>query len=82
MWWNFIGRPAETATDPLEHLALAVGGHRSAKTSTNLPTASQGADVGKEIVDRKRDTVTDTIGLPLMLLATAAGLRDGTSGRR
>ncbi len=59
-----------------------VGGHRSAKTSTNVSTASQGTDVGKETVGRKRDTITDTIGLPLMLLVTAASLRDGTSGRR
>ncbi|MFJ6214539.1 IS5 family transposase [Streptomyces sp. NPDC092296] len=55
---------------------------QSVKTSTNVPAASQGVDVGKKIAGRKRNIVTDTIGLPLVVLVTAASVRDGTAGRQ
>jgi transposase len=52
------------------------------KTSTNVPAATQGIDAGKKIVGRKRNIVTDTIGLLLMVLVTAASVQDGTAGRQ
>ncbi|PBC70338.1 transposase [Streptomyces sp. TLI_235] len=55
---------------------------QSIKTSTNVPVAGQGADVGKRIVGRKRNIVTDTIGLLLVVLVTAASVQDGTAGRQ
>ncbi len=55
---------------------------QSVKTSTNVPAATQGADVGKRIVGRKRNIVTDTIGLLLVVLVTAASVQDGTAGRQ
>ncbi len=55
---------------------------QSVKTSTNVPTSSQGVDVGKKIVGRKRSIVTDTIGLLLMILVTAASVQDGAAGKQ
>jgi len=55
---------------------------QSVKTSTNVPAATQGADVGKKITGRKRSIVTDTIGLLLAVLVTAASVQDGTAGRQ
>lgn len=55
---------------------------QSVKTSTNVPAATQGVDVGKRIVGRKRSIVTDTIGLLLVVLVTAASVQDGTAGQQ
>jgi transposase len=38
---------------------------QSVKTSTNVPVTTQGTDVGKKIVGRKRGIITDTLGLRL-----------------
>ncbi|MEU7584663.1 IS5 family transposase [Streptomyces sp. NPDC041068] len=54
---------------------------QSVKTSTSVPTASQGIDAGKKIVGRKRSILTDTLGLLLAVLVTAAGVQDSTAGR-
>jgi hypothetical protein len=43
---------------------------QSVKTSTSVPAAGQGIDAGKKIVGRKRNIVTDTIGLLLAVLVT------------
>jgi transposase len=45
-----------------------------------VPTSGQGADAGKKIVGRKRHIVTDTLGLLLAVLVTAASVPDGTAG--
>ena len=55
---------------------------QSVKTSTNVPAASQGPDAGKKIVGRKRNIVTDTIGLLLVVLVTAASVQDNAAGRQ
>ncbi|MFF6918586.1 transposase [Streptomyces sp. NPDC012466] len=49
---------------------------QSVKTSTSGPASSQGTDAGKKIVGRKRSIVTDTIGLLLAVLVTAASVQD------
>jgi transposase len=53
---------------------------QSVKTSTNVPTASQGIDAGKRIVGRKRGIITDTLGLLLAVIVTAASVSDNTIG--
>ena len=47
---------------------------QSVKTATSVPAASQGTDAGHKIVGRKRSIVTETIGLLLAVLVTAAGV--------
>jgi transposase len=53
---------------------------QSVKTSTNAPAATQGIDAGKKIVGRKRGIVTDTLGLLLAVIVTAASTSDNTIG--
>ena len=53
---------------------------QSVKTSTNAPAATQGVDAGKKIVGRKRGIVTDTLGLLLAVIVTAASASDNTVG--
>ncbi|SED46490.1 Transposase [Streptomyces sp. 2231.1] len=55
---------------------------QSVKTSTSVPAASQGIDAGKKIVGRKRNIVTDTLGLLLAVLVTAASVQDSVAGTR
>ncbi|SCF00360.1 transposase, IS4 family [Micromonospora purpureochromogenes] len=53
---------------------------QSVKTSTNASAATQGIDAGKKIVGRKRGIVTDTLGLLLAVIVTAASASDNTIG--
>jgi transposase len=53
---------------------------QSVKTSTNVPAATQGTDAGKKIVGRKRGIITDTLGLLLAVIVTAASVSDNTIG--
>jgi transposase len=55
---------------------------QSVKTSTSVPTKSQGTDAGKKIVGRKRSIITDTLGLLLAVLVTAAGVPDSSAGQK
>ncbi|MFF3277553.1 IS5 family transposase [Streptomyces chrestomyceticus] len=55
---------------------------QSVKTSTSVPASSQGIDAGKKIVGRKRSIVTDTLGLLLAVLVTAASVQDSAAGAR
>ncbi|GAA3311768.1 hypothetical protein GCM10020295_82170 [Streptomyces cinereospinus] len=55
---------------------------QSVKTSTSVPASSQGTDAGKKIVGRKRSIVTDTLGLLLAVLVTAASVQDSVAGTR
>lgn len=55
---------------------------QSVKTSTSVPAAGQGIDAGKKIVGRKRNIVTDTLGLLLAVLVTAASVQDSAAGAR
>ncbi len=51
-------------------------------TSTSVPAGSQGTDAGKKIVGRKRSIATDTLGLLLAVLVTAASVQDSVAGTR
>ncbi|MEV4874844.1 IS5 family transposase [Streptomyces cyaneofuscatus] len=53
---------------------------QSAKTSTSVHVSGQGVDAGKKIVGRKRSIVTDTLGLLLAVLVTAASVQDSVAG--
>jgi transposase len=53
---------------------------QSVKTSTNVPASTQGTDAGKKIVGRKRGIITDTLGLLLAVIVTAASVSDNTIG--
>ncbi len=67
------GRAVAPSTDVIDA--------QSVKTSTSVPARSQDIDAGKKIVGRKRSIITDTLGLLLAVLATAAGVQDSTAGR-
>jgi transposase len=54
---------------------------QSVKTSTNVPTHTQGIDAGKKIVGRKRGIITDTLGLLLAVIVTAASVSDNVIGK-
>jgi transposase len=53
---------------------------QSVKTAATVPAATQGTDAGKKIVGRKRSIITDTLGLLLVVLVTAASVQDGPAG--
>ncbi len=54
---------------------------QSVKTSGNVPEASQGIDAGKKIKGRKRHIATDTLGLLLAIVVTAASVQDTNGGK-
>ncbi|MGW7427183.1 IS5 family transposase, partial [Streptomyces sp. NPDC054813] len=54
---------------------------QSVKTSANVAETSQGIDAGKKIKGRKRHLITDTLGLVLAVLVTAANVHDTTGGK-
>jgi transposase len=49
---------------------------QSVKTSCNVAESSQGIDAGKKIKGRKRHLATDTLGLVIAVLVTAASVQD------
>jgi transposase len=53
---------------------------QSVKTSTSVATTTQGIDAGKRIVGRNRGIVTDTLGLLLAVIVTAASVSANTFG--
>lgn len=50
------------------------------KTSANVHLADQGTDAGKRIIGRKRHLGTDTPGLLLTVMVTAASISDTAGG--
>jgi len=67
------GRPGEPT--------VAILDAQSVKTSSNVPEGFQGIDAGKKIKGTKRHIATDTLGLLLVILVTAASVQDTTGGR-
>jgi transposase len=61
--------------------SAALADAQSVKTSGNVPESSQGIDAGKKIKGRKRHLATDTLGLLLVVLVTAASVQDTLGGR-
>lgn len=64
-----------------EEPSAAILDAQSVKTSQNVPESSQGIDAGKKIKGRKRHIATDTLGLLLVVLVTAASVHDTVGGR-
>ncbi|MFD3997114.1 IS5 family transposase [Streptomyces sp. NPDC058583] len=62
--------------------SAAVVDAQSVKTSGNVAEASQGIDAGKKIKGRKRHLITDTLGLVLTVLVTAASVHDSAGGKQ
>ena len=62
------------------HPTASIMDSQSVKTSTNVPLSTQGTDAGKKIVGRKRGIITDTLGLLLAVIVTAASASDNTIG--
>ncbi len=60
--------------------SAAIMDSQSVKTSTNVPLTTQGTDAGKRIVGRKRGIITDTLGLLLAVVVTAASVSDNLIG--
>jgi len=72
-----VRRAAGRSEDP----SAAIMDAQSIRTSANVAESSQGIDAGKKIKGRKRHIATDTLGLLLVLLVTAASVQDTTGGR-
>ena len=66
------GRRAESSASIL--------GNQSVKSSSNVPSATHGIDAGKKVAGRKRDVITDILGLLLAVIVTAASVGDNTIG--
>jgi hypothetical protein len=54
---------------------------QSVKTSCNVRESEQGIDAGKKIKGRKRHIATDTLGLLLAVVVTAASVSDSAAGK-
>ena len=89
--WEIDGT-TEAIHDELRRTVRKAAGHsaepsaaildaQSIRTSGNVPESSQGIDAAKKIKGRKRHIATDTLGLLLVLLVTAASVQDTTGGR-
>ncbi|MFI0446630.1 transposase [Actinomadura sp. 6N118] len=52
--------------------SAAIIDSQSVKSATTVPASTRGFDAGKKIVGRKRNIITDTLGLLVMVLGTAA----------
>ncbi|MEV0375721.1 IS5 family transposase [Streptomyces sp. NPDC050636] len=61
--------------------SAAVLDAQSVKTSSNVAESDQGIDAGKKIKGRKRHLATDTLGLLLAVIVTAASVQDTAGGR-
>jgi transposase len=55
---------------------------QSVKTAPTVPAVTQGTDAAKKIIGRKRSIITDTLGLLLVVLVTAASVQDGPAGQQ
>jgi transposase len=74
--WRLVREQEGRNTEP----SACVIDAQSVKTSTSVPAAGQGTDNAKKIVGRKRSIVTDTLGLLLAVLVTAASVQDSNVG--
>jgi transposase len=55
---------------------------QSVKTSCDVGETSQGSDAGKKIKGRKRHIATDTLGLLLVAIVTAASVQGSNGGQQ
>jgi transposase len=76
-----LRRRVRAAAGREEQPTAAIIDSQTIRTSGNVPESSQGIDAAKKIKGRKRHIATDTLGLLLVLLVTAASVQDTTGGR-
>jgi transposase len=76
-----LRRKVRKAAGRTEHPSAAIMDAQSIRTSSNVPEPSQGIDADKKTKGRKRHIATDTLGLLLVLLVTAASVQDTAGGR-
>src|ERR1700721_713805 len=76
-----LRRAVRVAAGRREQPSAASVDAQSLRTSGNVAESSQGTGAGKKIKGRKRHIATDTLGLVLVLLVTAASVQDTTGGR-
>jgi len=76
-----LRRRVRKAAGRSEQPTAAIVDAQSIRTSANVAESSQGIDAAKKIKGRKRHIATDTLGLVLVLLVTAASVQDTTGGR-
>jgi Transposase DDE domain len=55
-------------------------GHAECEDLHHVPAVTQGTDAGKKILGRKRGIITDTLGLLLAVVVTAASVSDNVIG--
>src|SRR5207244_9764075 len=79
---TLLRRRVRAAAGRDEQPTAAIIDSQSIRTSANVPESSQGIDAGKKIKGRKRHIATDTLGLLLVALVTAASVQDTTGGRQ
>lgn len=70
------------ANDRTVEPSAAVVDAQSVKTSGSIAETSQGIDAGKKIKGRKRHLITDTLGLVLTVLVTAASVHDSAGSKQ
>lgn len=90
--WNEIGvtdrihhalRAAVRDADGRDPMASAgIVDAQSVKGADTVGSDSRGYDAGKKVNGRKRHIVTDTLGLLVVVLVTAASVQDRDGGRR
>jgi transposase len=78
---DLLRRKVRKAAGRGEDPTAAIMDAQSVKTSANVPESEQGIDANKKIKGRKRHITTDTLGLLLVILITAASVHDTTGGR-
>jgi len=74
------GKARERAGRAAEPTAAIIDA-RVVKTSSNAPGGSTGYDAGKRTKGRKQNIATDTLGLLLALVITAASVQDTNGGK-
>ncbi len=78
---DMLRRKVRQQAGRAETPSAAIMDAQPVRASGNVPESSQGIDAGKKIKGRKRHIATDTIGLLLVVLVTAASVQDTTGGR-
>jgi transposase len=76
-----LRRQLRTAKGRKATPSAAIIDSQTIRTSGNVPESSQGIDAAKKLKGRKRHIATDTLGLLLVVLVTAASVQDTTGGR-
>jgi transposase len=74
------GQALETAGRDRQPTAAIIDS-QSVKAAASVPEASRGYDGGKKINGRRRHVITDSLGLLLMILVTAADVTDRQAAR-